>query len=206
MHPFGDGIGWLFEAGIPLFVIAVLRPSTVIPMIWAALSYPALLFMFVAMDWHGRIRWTDLRNRRKLFGVILVTALVLSATYGAAAWLWLGGEVSFDHAKCQTIADMIEAGKLGQAGDTEVVAPAQLRDATLFGRVSISRVPLGHFQYFETWHRHAATKGYAYCPAPHSTPVTEAEISRDLVLIRSVFSDASPTQWTGWYYVTVNGY
>jgi hypothetical protein len=165
--------------------------------------------MFVATDWHGRIRWTDLRNRRTRFRVVLVTALVLSATYGAAAWLWLGGEVSFDHTKCQTIADMIEAGTLGRPGDYEVVLPPQLRNATLLGRVSIG--PPGHFRYFEMWHRHGASKGYTYCPAPHSTPVTEAEISRDLALIRSVFSDTpattvSPTKWTGWYYVTVHGY
>ena len=201
----------MFEAAIPFFLIFVLRRSTVIPMIWAVLSYPALLFMFVAMDWHGRIRWTDLRSRSTRFRVVLVTALVLSATYGAAAWLWLGGEVSFDHTKCQTIADMIEAEKLGRPGDTEVVLPPQLRDATLLGRVSISRVPLGHFQYFDTWHMHGATKGYAYCPAPHSTPVTEAEVRRDVALIRSTFSDPSsttiiPTEWTGWYYVTVHGY
>ena len=48
-------------------------------------SYPVLLLMFWAMDARG-IRWADLRNRRTLLRVGLVTALVLSATYGAA-WL-----------------------------------------------------------------------------------------------------------------------
>jgi hypothetical protein len=203
-------VGWFFEAAIPFFLIIALRPSTVIPMIWACLSYPALLFMFVAMDGRG-VRLADLKNRWTLLRVGLVTAVVLSATYGAAAWFWLSGEIGFDHAKCQTIADMIEAGKLGQPGDDEIALPPHLRDATLFGKVSICRATAGHFQYYETWHNHASTKGYAFCPTPHSTPPTEAEIGRDEALIRTIFHDpsittVSTTEWPGWYYVTIHGY
>ena len=188
---------------------ALLIGTSIITLLWSELAVPALIAMIVVLRGRGFI----LRGKRKGRGLVLVTLVggtLFAATYFAARWICLGGEIDFDQKKCESVAKMIEAGTLGAASDDYVKLPPGSRDLTVLGEVVVYRQPSGRFQFFWTWHRHGAVKGYAYCPAAHSQPPTPGEIERDEALIKSVFFDPSttaitPTRWPAWYYVSVNG-
>jgi hypothetical protein len=128
--------------------------------------------------------------------------------------------IEFNREKCESIVQLIDAGKLTEARPGSIDLPPDLRDATKFGTVYLTRRSGMNLYMFEIWRGKSCNfHGYLYSRLSYEQMglVDDAEVEGlgrgpmvEIVVgspspayphLLTVHSTIKPTQWKNWYEV-----